>query len=373
MKPRILLVDDSELNLKILEKTLKSGYELARAVSGEECLEKIRDVGPDLVLLDIMMPGLDGYETCRRIKASPLGKFTQVILVSANATTAERLKGYEAGADDYIVKPFGPDELLAKVRIHFRLRMMIEDLWSANAKIQQFNAELGRMVEVRTAEIVATRDIAIFAMAKLTESRDVETGEHLERMRHYCRILAEELRRNGPYRDQITDAFVEDLFQSSPLHDIGKVGIPDAILLKPGRLTVEEFEIMKKHTVIGSQALVKTAEHTDFGGFLAMAIDVTRYHHERFDGRGYPDGLAGLQIPLSARIVALADVYDALTSARVYRPAYEPERARQMIEFEEGKYFDPVIVNAFRAIYQDFLDFFHSTRSQKSEPVAAGV
>jgi putative two-component system response regulator len=362
MKPRILIVDDSDINLMVLTRLLKDAYDLSSARSGEECLAKLREFEPDLVLLDIMMPGIDGYETCQRIKSGPLGKFTQVILVSAKGMAAERMMGYEVGADDYVVKPFDHEELLAKVRVQFRLRKTVEDLWRANARIHQFNNELERIIEVRTAEIVATRDITVLALAKLAESRDPETGEHLERMRNYSRILAEELGHSGPYREQISQTFVDDVYRSSPLHDIGKVGIPDAILLKPEAFTPEEFEIMKQHTVIGEQALRHAAQNSDFGGFLAMATEIARHHHERFDGRGYPDGLAGDRIPLSARIVGLADVYDALTSARVYKPAYGPDKARRIIESEEGRHFDPAIVAAFRATHDRFLEFLHTTQ-----------
>jgi len=367
MKPRILLVDDSEINLRILHELLKADYELAKAASGEQCLDMLRDFGPDLVLLDIMMPGMDGYETCRRIKAGPMGRFTQVILVSVKASTAERLQGYEVGADDFIIKPFDHDELLAKVRIQFRLRGAMEDLWAAHGQIQQFNRELEQLVAARTSEVVATRDLAIFALAKLAESRDPETGEHLDRMRNYSRILAEQLHVDGPYQDRIDEAFVDNIFQSSPLHDIGKVGIPDAILLKPGRLTKDEFEIMKTHTTIGANALEDAVRHHQCADFLAMAVEIARHHHERFDGRGYPFGLAGEQIPLAARLVALADVYDALTSARVYKPAYEPDLARRMIEEEDGRHFDPVVVEAFRARYDDFLALLHASQHRHTE------
>jgi putative two-component system response regulator len=371
MRPRILIVDDSDINLKVLVRLLKDSYELSQAKSGEECLARLREFEPDLVLLDIMMPGMDGYETCQRIKSSPLGKFTQVVLVSAKGTAAERMQGYEVGADDYVVKPFDHEELLAKVRVQFRLRKTVEDLWQANAKIHQFNVQLERIIEERTAEIVATRDITVLALAKLAESRDPETGEHLERMRTYSRILAEELRQHGPYCAQISETFVDDIFRSSPLHDIGKVGIRDSILLKPDALSAEEFEIMKQHTVIGEQALRHAAKNSDFGGFLAMATEIARHHHERFDGRGYPDGLAGHQIPLSARIVGLADVYDALTSARVYKPAYGPAKARQIIESEDGRHFDPAVVAAFRETHGQFLEFLHTAQRREEESPAA--
>ncbi|HYW79116.1 MAG TPA: HD domain-containing phosphohydrolase [Thermoguttaceae bacterium] len=200
-----------------------------------------------------------------------------------------------------------------------------------------------------------TRDMAVFVLAKLADSRDPETGEHLERMREYCRILAERLSREGPYTEQIDRDFLDDLYRSSPLHDIGKVGIPDSILLKPGRLSRDEFEVMKGHAEIGAKALKEAVTQSHCGHFLAMARDIARHHHERYNGSGYPDGLAGNAIPMAARIVALADVFDALTSERVYKAAYDPEIARAMIEEESGEHFDPAIVDAFRACYEDFV------------------
>ena len=373
MKPKILIVDDAPMNLRILEELLADDYELVLATSGEECLQRVRDSCPDILLLDIMMPGLDGYETCRRIKSSPLGKFTTVILMSAKAMTAERLRGYEVGADDYVVKPFDHEEMLAKLRIHLRLRSTMEDLWSANAKMHQFNADLERLVQNRTEELIGTRDLAIFALAKLAESRDPETGEHLDRIRNYCRILADELGRHGPYQEQIDESFVNDLYRSSPLHDIGKVGIPDAVLLKPGRLTKEEFEVMKQHTVIGAEAIRRAVQHNECGGFLKMAMQVARHHHERFDGRGYPDGLSGLAIPLAARIVTVADVFDALTSPRVYKPAFDPEVSRQMIEQEEGRQFDAAVIAAFRTRYPEILECHIATQPKEDALVAAEV
>jgi len=354
---RVLIVDDSPINVEILETLLRDEYQVEVAASGDECLAKVRDFSPDLVLLDVMMPGLDGYETCRRIKSGPLGGFTQVILVSGKALTEDRLKGYQVGADDYVTKPFDHEEMLAKVSIHFRMRRTTVDLWSANAKMQKFNAELEHLVHDRTAELTAIRDVAVFALGKLAESRDPETGEHLERMRNYSRILAEQLGRAGPCTDQITRQFVDDIYRASPLHDIGKVGIPDAILLKPGRLTRSEFEIMKRHCEIGAASPEQAARQGQCGSFLPMAVDIARFHHERLDGSGYPHGLSGSDIPLAARIVALADVFDALTSVRVYKTASEPEAASRMIEEEEGEHFDPAVVAAFRAGYDDFLKF----------------
>jgi len=265
------------------------------------------------------------------------------------------VQGYQQGADDYVIKPFNHEELLAKVRIQFRLRESLMNLWHANARVQEFNASLEHLIHQRTEEITATRDVAIFALAKLAESRDPETGEHINRMRHYSLILAQQLRRNSPYAHRIDEQFPQDIFRSSPLHDIGKVGIPDAILLKPCELTWEEYEIMKTHTTIGAEALREAAHQDQSGSFLEMATEIARHHHERFDGMGYPDGLAGEEIPLSARIVALADVFDALTTRRIYKPAYDPEVATRIVEERAGSHFDPVIAEAFRAQHDEFL------------------
>ncbi len=369
MTGRILIIDDAELSREVLDKVLRDEYELEFAENGEEGLAKLDWFSPDIVLLDIMMPGLDGYEVCRRIKASPVGDFTQIIIVSAKTSTEERLLGFKAGADGYVAKPFDADELLATIQVHLRLRHAQEQLWQANNQLQQFNTQLEEVIRRRSAEVVATRDITIFALAKLAESRDPETGEHLDRIRRYSRLLAELLAEDSAYSDRIDDAFIKGIYQASPLHDIGKVGIPDAILLKPGRLTFEEFEIMKQHVVIGYETLCEAAAQGPSGGFLDMAAEVARHHHEKFDGTGYPDGLAGEEIPLSARIVAVADVFDALTSARVYKPAFDPGVAKALIEKESGGHFDPEIVKAFRRGYDQFLEIW--SKSPRRKTVAA--
>lgn len=350
---RVLLVDDSPLNLQILRKVLQPYYELDEATSGEAALAKAREFSPDLVLLDIMMPGLSGYEVCERIKKGPCGTFTQVILVSGKASSSERLKGYQALADDYIVKPFEHDELLSKVRVHFRLREAQSQLWQANSLIQQANDQLEQLVSKRTQEVIAAQDVAVFALAELAETRDPDTGAHLHRMRAYAQRLAEDLALHSCYAQDIDAAFLDDLYRSSPLHDIGKVGVPDAILQKPGKLTESEFQIMKQHVAIGAVTLEHAAAHRGAGRFLVMAAEIARYHHERFDGKGYLLGLQGQEIPLSARIVAVADVFDALTTVRVYKPEIPAEEARAMIVSEAGTHFDPVVVQAFERCFED--------------------
>ena len=359
MDRTVLIVDDDELNLAILEEALSDHYPLIQAHDGAEAVEMVEAKRPALVLMDIMMPRMDGYEATRRVRLLEQGVDLSIILVSAKASTSERVKGYEAGADDYLVKPFDDEELLAKVRVHMRLRRALSDLDEARAKLADDNSQLYETVDAQSRMLIDSRDLVVFALANLADSRDPETGAHLERIREYCRILAEHLGAEGPYADQIDATFIDQVYQASPLHDIGKVGIPDAILLKPGRLSEREFDLMKQHSLIGTQALQEVAGRGGQSGFLDMAIEIARDHHERWDGSGYPHGLSGLDIPLAARIAALADVFDALTSVRVYKAAFTMEVARSMIENDSGTHFDPVIVAAFTACFDRFVETYH--------------
>jgi response regulator RpfG family c-di-GMP phosphodiesterase len=375
---RILIVDDNAINLDILCRLLRKDYDLATASTGEECLSAVPTFKPQLVLLDIMMPGLDGYEVCNRIKSSAIGEFVQVILVSGKGSAAERVKGYESQADDYVVKPFDHEELLSKVRVQFRLWHAQQQLSAAKDQLELYANELETLVSVRTKQWIATQDMTVFALAWLADSRDPGTGEHLQRMRRYSQMIAEELAENGPYAASIDQRFVEDLYRSAPLHDIGKVSVPDSILQKPARLTAEEFEEIKKHVLVGGRTLEMARDQVGSGTFMDMAADIARFHHEKFDGSGYCAGLKGEQIPLPARIVALADVYDALTSERVYKQPYTPEDAREIILHDSGSHFDPVIVNAFVARFDAFREVgaqagnahtFEVVSQQKTESV----
>lgn len=354
-KSRILIVDDNPMNVDILRHLLRKNYELESAEEGESAFALIPSFRPTLVLLDIMMPGLNGYEVCRKIKESPVGEFTQVILVSGKASASERINGYEVGADDYVVKPFDHEELLSKVRVQCRLHEVQVKLMRAKQELEIYNVELSNLVEQRTVEVIATRDMTVFALAQLAESRDSDTGEHLFRMRAYSQILAEHLHHNPVDGYLVDEDFLADLYRASPLHDIGKVGIADSILCKPGKLTAGEREEMQRHVLFGAKTLRQAMNQGSSGEFLAMAADVTRYHHERWNGEGYCEGLSGTDIPLAARIVALADVFDALTSLRVYKSPFPVEQAREMIEEESGQHFDPVIVDAFRNCFPEFL------------------
>jgi putative two-component system response regulator len=277
------------------------------------------------VISDWQMPGMNGLELCRQVRQRSAYGYVYFILLTSNSGVENLVAGFRAGADDFLTKPFQPQELWMRIRTGERV-LALEG-----------------------------RDLVIFAMAKLTESRDNETGAHLERMREYSRILAEELSTWPKYRQHIDGDYVQLLYLTCPLHDIGKVAIPDAILLKPGKLTAEEFEVMKQHTVFGSDTLGSVAHARPEAEFLTMARDIALTHHERYDGNGYPVGLAEDDIPLCGRIVALADVYDALTSKRVYKPAYGHITARSIILEGTGTQFDPDVVEAFRRREHEFI------------------
>lgn len=356
LKDRILIVDDNRVQRRIACACLADDYELETADSGEECLAKLAKFAPDLVLLDVVMPGIGGWKTCERIKSSPYGKFTQVLITSSLASTKNRLKGYSVGADDYLVKPYHCEELLAKVRVQFRLRALQLQVWELNSELAGYSSHLENLVQQRTANFLAMQDAIVISLVELVEKRDTESGEHLLRMQKYSEILAEELSCHGPYQHQIDGVFLENIRRASVLHDIGKVAVPDAILQKPDRLTAEEFELMKLHVTAGAQILEHAAQQSGSdSAFLKMSHDVVRYHHERFDGKGYCDGLSGEDIPLAARIVALADAYDAITSLRCYKAAIAPDAARQIIRQDVGTHFDPSVVEAFERRFDDFV------------------
>ncbi len=323
-------------------------FEVDSAFQGQEGMEKVRQALKEgrpyaMAFVDIRMPpGWDGVETVERIwQVYPE---LQVVICTAHS--------------DYtwkdIINKFGKTDQMLILKKPFDITEVYQMAVSLTQKWNLLN-NLEQIVKQRTEQIIETRDITVFALAKLAESRDPETGEHLERLRSYTHILAKQLVKEGPYTEKIDEEFLENLYRSSPLHDIGKVGIPDAILLKPGQLNKSEFKSMTKHTLIGEEALKMAAEQSQSGSFLDMGAKIARSHHERFEGSGYPDGLKGQDIPLAARIVALADVFDAITSVRVYKPALTPEAARSMIENEIGKHFDPVIVEASRVCWDDFL------------------
>jgi putative two-component system response regulator len=344
-KPVVLIVDDTPENLTIMNGLLKDAYRTKVANNGERALKlATAEPRPDLVLLDIMMPGMDGYEVCRRLKADATTHEIPVIFLTAKAQVEDESRGFEVGCVDYITKPISPPIVLARVRTHLALKAAADFLRDKN---EYLAAEVAR----RTKQISVVQDVTIMAMASLAETRDNETGNHIRRTQHYVRVLALELRKQPKFTAVLDDATVELLFKSAPLHDIGKVGIPDAILLKPGKLTPEEFEVMKTHTRLGRDAIVAAEALLDEPvSFLEYAREIAHSHQEKWDGTGYPEGLAGERIPLSARLMAVADVYDALISRRCYKPPVPHDQAVEIIREGRGKHFDPQVVDSFLAI-----------------------
>ncbi|MFA7243008.1 MAG: two-component system response regulator [Sulfuricellaceae bacterium] len=348
-KPLVLVVDDTPLNLSSISGLLKDHYRIKVANSGERGLKIANsDTQPDLILLDVIMPEMDGYEVCRQLKANPQTAGIPVVFLTGKTAVADEEKGLQLGAVDYIAKPVSPPILMARVKTHLALKA------SADFLINQ-NQFLEKEVAKRTREVLAIQDVTIMALASLAETRDNDTGNHLRRTQYYLKSLAERLKTHPRFCDFLTDGTIEMLFKSAPLHDIGKVGIPDHILLKPGRLTEEEFNVMKSHSRLGYEAL-ENAEH-ELGmpvPFLRFAKEIACFHHEKWDGSGYPDGLAGDAIPLSARLMALADVYDALISKRVYKDGMSHDRAAGVLLEGRGTHFDPDVVDAFMAAQEDF-------------------
>ncbi len=346
--PDILLVDDKPDNLRILSEMLRQdGYGTRSALSGESALTAALMQPPDLVLLDIMMPGMDGFEVCRRMRAEESLAHVPVIFLSALGETENKIEAFAAGGVDYVTKPFHIDEVRARVRTHLELHRL-------QSEVEEYSHRLEALVREQVDEIADSRMATIFALARLTESRDDETGTHLERVQSFCRLLAGGVLERSDRAPGLDESWVSNMGYASLIHDIGKVAISDNILLKPGKLTPEEFETMKTHTTLGAQTLEAVQAHYPRNALISMAIGVVRSHHERWDGAGYPDGLAADEIPLPARIMAVADVYDALRSKRVYKPAFTHERSRAIILEGRGTHFDPLIVDVFDSIHGDF-------------------
>jgi putative two-component system response regulator len=346
----ILVVDDTPDNLTLMSGLLKDEYRVKVANSGERALKIAQSESPpDLILLDIMMPEMDGYEVCRRLKADDNTRHIPIIFLTAKTEVVDETLGFELGASDYITKPISPPIVLARVETHLAIKR-VQDF------LRDKNTFLASEINKRTAEIVAIQDVTINAMASLAETRDNETGNHIRRTQHYVKVLAEKVRFNPRFAHFLNDnKTIELLFKSAPLHDIGKVGIPDRILLKPGRLEPAEFEIMKTHTTLGRDAILQAEK--DLGvemPFLKYAKEIAYSHQEKWDGSGYPEGLSGDDIPISARLMAVADVYDALISRRVYKAPMPHEKAVEIIKEGKGKHFDPDMVDAFLELEQEF-------------------
>lgn len=338
---RVLIVDDDVISAEMLRNSLEQfEYDVTLAHDGIEAFAQIRTGKYQVVISDWEMPGMSGVELCKQIRRRNWSSYIYFILLTSYSGVDSSVIGLQSGADDFLSKPFDPDEI--RVRLLTAKRILS----------------------------LESRDLTIFALAKLAESRDTETGAHLERMREYCRILTQELAETQRYANEVDGDYVQLLYLTSPLHDIGKVGIPDHVLLKPGRLTKDEFQIMQQHAIIGGNTLAAAAKAHPTAEFLSMARDIAYTHHERFDGTGYPYKLAGSQIPLAGRITAIADVYDALTSKRIYKPEYSAETAKEIILEGRGSQFDPYLVDVFLQCEPEFMNVREQFRDEEDSLLA---
>ena len=349
-KPVILVIDDTPANLALLANLLRETYEVCIANHGQKGLTLAFSDLPDLILLDVMMPDMDGWEVCRRLKSDPRTFRIPVIFLTAKASQEDEEFGLSLGAVDFITKPISPPIVLARIKTHLQNKAWQDFLQDQNDWLQ---------VEVlrRLSEVNRLQDASIWVMVSLAEFRDECTGYHIRRTQEFVRMLAEHLALESSYAAQLTAHDIEQLAKSAPLHDIGKIAIPDHILLKPDKLSIEEFSIMKTHAERGFEMLKTAGSYMgEQGDFLLRSMEIARHHHEKWDGSGYPDGLAGTSIPLSARLMAVADVYDALITKRPYKKPFTHEAALQFIEGNSGSHFEPRMVQALVALQSRFIE-----------------
>ena len=336
----VLVIDDNVTNLKLAEKILKPYYKVSLLISGAQTLKFLSKNKPDLILLDIDMPDMNGYETLTKIRENPELDNIPVIFLTDLSDSKNEIKGIELGALDFIIKPFVPQIMLSRIKIHL--------------EFSEYKNDLENKVYEKTEMIEHLQDVMMLSLAELVECRDENTGGHIKRTAEYVKILTEEIVEAGLYSDILTKEYIRDIVRSAPLHDVGKIGINDATLLKAGALDAEEFEHMKNHAELGAQTIQKMINETNGESFLYIAKDMAHYHHEKWDGSGYPCGLKGEEIPISARIMAIADVYDALTTQRPYKKAFEHDVAVKIITEGKGKMFDPKIIDVFEEIHYKF-------------------
>jgi putative two-component system response regulator len=335
---RILLVDDDRVNLRVLEAFLKPfGYELILAHDGLEALDLVEQVAPDLILLDVMMPKLDGYEVARRIKQNEHTQMIPIVMVTALSDVDKRVIGFDAGADDFLTKPVDRIELLARVRSLIKVKEYNDHLRNHRERLEREVQERTKDLKIAMEKIINASLDTIYRLATAADYRDDETGAHIRRMSLYSAAVARAIGLSAMEADNILHA--------APMHDVGKIGIPDAVLLKPGKLSHDEWVIMKAHTVIGQNILKESDSE-----IIRLAEVIALNHHERWDGSGYPGNLKGNDIPLAGRIVAIADVFDALMSERPYKEAYPLEKSLRILQEEKGTHFDPDVVDAFFSV-----------------------
>ena len=350
----ILIVDDNPENLHLLANALLSeGYLVRAALNGEMAITMAINEPPDLIIMDINMPDMDGYQACDRLKAEPTLKSVPIIFLSAMQDTDAKVLAFNHGGVDYATKPFIFEELLARVSTHIELHQLQQDL-------ELRNESLNQTILAQQQEISAAQLSTIVALAKLAESRDDDTGLHIDRVGSFSRRLAQAAQNHSNRNAELDDHYVEMIYHASALHDIGKVGIADAILQKPGKLNSDEFDIMKTHPTIGFLTLESIVKSYPNNQMVGMGSDIAKSHHEKWNGSGYPEGLSGEAIPLSARIVAIADVYDALRSKRPYKTPFSHQQAVDIILEGRGVHFDPELIMLFENIHHEFDQIWHS-------------
>jgi len=344
-RKKVILVDDNPINLKLARNTLMGKYDVFTVPSAEKLFELLEKTLADIILLDVMMPEMSGYDAIKVLKNNPRTADIPVIFLTSKSDTNSELEGFIQGAVDFVSKPFSPQLLLKRVDVH----VLVE---SQKKELENINQNLLHLVEEKTEEIQELQDAILKTMSNLVEYRDDVTSGHVERSEYLLKLLTEEMLKRNIYSDEVKDWDMKQFYQSSQLHDVGKIAIRDNILMKPASLTVEEFNIMKKHTYYGEKVIEKIQESTKESAFLTHAKIMAGTHHERWDGTGYPKGIAGNDIPLQGRLLALVDVYDALISERPYKKPFPPDKALEIIKQGSGVQFEPVLVEIFAAAIQ---------------------
>ncbi|MEG1911523.1 MAG: response regulator [Cloacibacillus sp.] len=329
----IVIVDDEAVNLDLAESVLSGHYKLTKLISGHQLLKLLTRVKPDMILLDVRMPEMDGYEILRRINEEPQLRNIPVIFLTGQDDVSSERKGFQLGAKDFIKKPFDNDVMFARIR--------------SQMELYEYRTMLEQVVEEKASRISDLQHVLTVSWAEMIESRDGTTGNHVRNTMEYYKILINAMLRYPKYEDELPERMINEIFRASALHDIGKIGISDTILKKPGPLDAGEFETMKAHSAIGAQMIGKIISKSHFDEFLNFAKDMANYHHERWDGTGYPCGLKGLEIPTYVRALSIVDVYDALTSVRPYKKAFSHHEALDIITRDCGKFFDPEIFTVF--------------------------
>ncbi|MBH1941595.1 response regulator [Mobilitalea sibirica] len=342
--PNIMVVDDVSANLVILTDMIRNaGYEARPVTSARQAMHAIEVLSPHLILLDISMPDMDGFEFCSILKKNANTRDIPIIFISALNSKEDKIKGYKLGAVDYISKPFEIEEVTLRINTHLKIYKMQQEL-------EIYNKKLYKTINDQIRKIYEEQKSMLYALAKLSLTRDGAQEKHLERIAKNSRILAMSLQLSSNFKEHITNSFIDSIELAAPLHDIGKIAIPDAILHKRTQLDPEEWSCMKAHSETGANMLKEIYKNNEHNEFIKMAIDIAWYHHENWDGTGFPKGLKGTQIPLSARIVAIVDVYDILVSERSYKQAYSHEESMRILNDASGKKFDPDIIDVFNKI-----------------------